>query len=277
MISRSRDTKHFLLCINERSYEPECIKLQDILAEMLFSACSAYTEKDVDYKHVFWQGNCKPKERTTMNSQWATCNPRVKALVLNERIRRITRNYFRRAILDTLKGDGATVADDEFAFPELPEDEKDVKPEKVKPTDMSEEQFQHKCKKLEEQYRFKGFTKMQPDELERYEKKDVFEAYKRRSLLHSYGPDHNSALQAMAEDDCRSREAHEACAASGLFKQSAVTASEIIAGHMGKSSQLNIFRTAAAFVKEVTGAEDPCKIPRLNDQVCVTSEEYIPV
>ena len=102
MMSRSRDTREFLICLTIHQFVKQEHDPQKILNEMSVRA----EESEMRFHGI-------KLARRERGMDWTKCNGFMMAHVMNERTKRMSRNYFLQQLTDILQGDGAKVMDGE--------------------------------------------------------------------------------------------------------------------------------------------------------------------
>ena len=190
MLSRSRDTCRFLLCIRSAKYLHRDPTPNGVLADFRMRGQA----RTLDQAFFGIQGL-----RYNCSSDWASCNPYLSALVMTEVIRRRSKNEFKSSLLQLLYQDGAKISNKCMVFEGIPipvmGDTNIQIPE-------NQDILQERVVELSMHYKYKyddGF-KIDPDDKEAiklYERAAKRSAYSNVSMLARLGVDFLSAVEQM--------------------------------------------------------------------------------
>ena len=247
MMSLSRDTRKFLICLTINQFVKQEHDPQKILNEM--STCAE--ESEIRF-HGIRSARC---ERGT---DWTKCNGFMMAHVMNERAKRMSRNYFLQQLTDILQEDGAKVMGKFKKFNKAAK-----KRDKEEP---SEEATKKIIDTLEMQYNFTGFDANDKDALKRYSNSRKLSAYKNLCMLKAMGPNFQKALAQKKRDVSRVSGALQVCRQTQKFEGNALSRAEVLVGAVGQNYDIDANRLSAELLEIVTGSQDPFDVPILTTE-----------
>ena len=249
MLSRSRDTRHFLLCVTGKRFVPQSEDKDTILAENQDIAAQFDSE--------FFGIRSLRQNRAR---DWATSNPYLSTFVVTELVRRRSRNDLEGSLLALLRQDGARIAPGyrRFAAPGVPQLPVGDPRGAVHAPGRT---VQEVLDSLRAQYAFGGFDLADLDSLRRYDHPAKLSAYRNLCMLARLGPDFASALAQKRRDIAKIAAGLSLCRASGAFAPSVVSRAEVLAGIEGVCYDLEANCAAADLVEHVVGSPDPFALP----------------
>jgi hypothetical protein len=261
MLSRSRDTRRFLICTKQKLTPKQTTDPNQVLAEM---DAKIATHSD----GVFFGIRYSLRHR---RRDWASCNPYLAAFVMSCVIQRRTTNNMSGEILDMLQRDGAQVMARQMDFaaalaqaqqpdPQPPQPPPDQPPVSIEIPGRSAEV---RVAKLRQEYKFDGFDPENTEALERYERADVLGAFRNLTMLARNGTDFISAIRRRRRDVAKSRAGHEYARQSGKFSEPIISRSETLAGVEGDNYDYDANKAASKLTQFFTGVQNPFSIPSI--------------
>ena len=148
------------------------------------------------------------------------------AHVMNERAKRMSRNYFLQQLTDILQEDGAKVMGKFKKFNKAAK-----KRDKEEP---SEEATKKIIDTLEMQYNFTGFDANDKDALKRYSNSRKLSAYKNLCMLKAMGPNFQKALAQKKQDVSRVSGALQVCRQTQNLKAMLCPRAEVFVGELDR-------------------------------------------
>ena len=259
MLSRSRDTSRFLICVRSAKYSHRDPTPNGVLADFKISGQA----RPLDQAFFGIQGlsyNC--------SSDWVSCNPYLSALVMTEVIKRRSLNSFKSSLLQLLYQDGAQISKNCMVFEnqstpvvsdtniQIPENQNTLK-ERVVALEM------HYKYRYDDGFRFDPDNK---EEIKLYERAAKRSAYSNLCNLARLGVDFPSAIEQMRRDWTKAAAGFELCKHSGNFNQTLQLRGEVLVGVTGGCYDLDANETARDFIEAVLGFSDPFNLPDLTDK-----------
>lgn len=261
MLSRSRDTREFLICTTQKRFKQQNTDPNQVLAEMdaRIARVSDSYFFGIRYSHAH------------RSRSWASCNPYLAAYVMSKVINRRTRNHMAREVLDMLQRDGAQVMARQMDFSAYlqppPQDPGAFPFMEPPPTPRSSEipgrSPEERVAKLQKEYGFDGFNPEDLEALKRYERADVLAAFRNLTMLAKNGTSFTPALRQKRRDVAKARAGHEYCRQSQSFNMAIISRSEVLAGVEGGCYDYDANKAASKITQFFTGVADPFAIPSL--------------
>ena len=260
MMSRSRDTKQYLVCLSIKNFLPQSLDPQDILNSMYGK---------VEEKEIAWHGfaNDIPASVTM-----ETCSPFTRTFVMSEMIKRTSRQQFKDALSALLLKDQATILPDFRMFQHV----KTNKDYEALMT-VTDAQLEALRIQLSRDYKHLEFLEAEYETLKLYTSRKLHNAYTNLCMLAKNGSDFESALISIETNASRVAAALNVTRKRLKHDESVIARAQRLAGVLGGNYDLDANQAAAGFVKAVTGATDPFKIRQMNIlvSVCIPSQAYI--
>ena len=250
MLSRSRDTRSFLLCITGKRFVPQSENKDDILAE------NQPIARQFDSEFFGIRALRQSRAR-----DWQSSNPYLSTFIVTELIRRRSRNDLEGALTSLLRQDGARIAPGYRRF---------AAPLSSAPPPTSDVQapgrtVQEVLDALKAQYNFGGFDMADLESLHRYNHSAKLAAYRNLCMLAKLGGDFLSALAQKRRDIAKIATGLSLCRSSGAFNQSIVTRAEVLAGIEGVCYDLEANSAAGDLVEQIAGLADPFALPERSE------------
>jgi len=250
MLSRSRDTREFVVCTTERRFKHRSTDMPTIMSEMIVK---------VEKCDVAFYGT---QPSTTQRSRdWATSNPCLMALLRTERIQRIAKNGFETALLDILLADGAQVRE-LVPIQRLSDDLQHMNNDPVVIPGGGAEALLSKVKR---QYNFDALDPADIVTIDNLSKTTTLEAYKLNCRLRINGPDICSALANMERLVTVIAGALDICRQSGHYNDNAITRAEILLGAVGVNDSFGAAKAAYLLIKFALGVHDIFNVPIMSE------------
>ena len=259
MLSRSRNTRQFLICTTQKRFKKQATDPNQVLAEIdaKIARVSDSLFFGIKYSHAH------------RSRDWASCNPYLGAFVMSKVDIRLTQNDMAREILDMLQRDGAQVMARQMDFtqqlmPQAPDQQAPAPMEQPLPAadvDIPDRSPEERIAKLQSEYKFDGFNPDDLDSLKRYKRQDVLAAFRNLAMLAKNGTGFIPSLQQMRRDVAKHALGHEYCRQSGIFNEAIISRSKVLAGVEGGCYDYHANKAASQIVKLFTGVPDPFAIP----------------
>ena len=255
MLSRSRDTRNFLLCI---TVTPPAFLSTDKDA-ILEERGELNAASDLQFFGILHA------HEHSRSKDWATCNAYLSTKIMSKVIKRRAENDMVGALLDLLQQDGARITT-RYTFPSVQSIAPaiaDVKPDSVP---IPGANLEKKSNSLKVVYNYSGFTVDDEAALKLYEKPAKIAAYRNLSMLTRLGTNFNEALEQKERDIAMIQAEIAKAAATGAFDPCIISRTEVSVGLEDGLYDLNVNRLASTLCKMVTGECDPFALVQMQEE-----------
>jgi hypothetical protein len=257
MLSRSRDTCEFLVCIHTKNIPRKDDTPEGVLRD--FQLSHVTREMDV----VFY--GARGCRLDNGSGAWHSCNPYIGSKAMSEVVKRRSLNNFESWLLCLLRQDGAKIEqmifDDSLrSLQSLYALAKDIRvPE-------SENQVLVRLERLKLDYDCDDLDPADERFLKLLQLQSKLSAFKNVSMLAKLGKDFDSALEQKRRDMMKATYGFELCTRSGNFDPALQQRAEVLAGVTGGCYDLDANESARDFIKAVVGFPDPFNLPVQTDK-----------
>jgi hypothetical protein len=250
MLSRSRDTCDFLICIRHIDVPCQDESIDVILTDFRKTELLLMME-------ALFHGILNVRDDNG-NGTWATCNAYVGVCVMTEVVRRRTINDIQAWLVKLLRHDGARIERMVFktGHTGLLETNPDIRVPK------SEKQKQARVERLEQVYRCKFDA---DNTMKRLDSATAFSTFQNLCMLAVMGQNFLSALAQKLRDMCKAKAGFEMCRQSGNFNDVVQSRAEVLAGVTGDCYDYYANESARVFIEAVLGFPDPFSLPIQKD------------
>jgi len=270
MVSRSRDTSEFLVCIHTKTFP----RKDDTPGGVLVDFQREFLTQQMD---ILFYG-ARACRLDNGSGSWHSCNPYIGSKAMSEVIKRRSWNNFEYWFLFLLRQEGAKI--EQMIFDDKLQSKLVMTGDVQIP--LSEEVQLSRLERLKLAYDCDDLDPNDQRFLKLLEQRRKLSAFKNVSMLARLGKDFESALEQKRRDIFKASAGFEQCALSGRFHPVLQGRAEVLAGVTGGCYDLNANEFARDFINAALGFSDPFNLPvqtcqELHERlgcVIVTHEEH---
>ncbi len=256
MLSRSRDTSSFILCITSVYKKPQQTDKDTVLDERGVLANSLSDREFYGILHA------RLGNRTR---DWATCNPYLATKIMQMVVERKAANDMTTHLLELLQHDGAKIVTD-YKFPDLAPVVPLPTSTEAKDVPIPGTDLEAKANRLKVIYNYSGFTADDEATLKLYDRPSKISAYRNLTMLTRLGMNFMEALTQKTRDLNMLQEAIRKAEETNAFNPCIVSKIEAIVGmEDGNSGPYDLYNNqlASMMCEMVTGERDPFALPKI--------------